>query len=51
MCIRDRVWTPVDYVRFTANYGHVRVKDAPVTAAGDGSYSADTLGMRAQFDF
>lgn len=45
------VWTPVDYVRFIANYGHLWIKDAAVTAAGDGNYSADAVGMRAQIDF
>jgi len=45
------VWTPTDLVRFIANYGHVWVKRAPVTVAGDGNYSADAMGMRAQFDF
>ncbi|WP_067736768.1 OprO/OprP family phosphate-selective porin [Novosphingobium naphthalenivorans] len=45
------LWIPTDYVRFILNYGHVWVKDAPVTADGDASYGADALGMRAQFDF
>ncbi|MCJ2185590.1 OprO/OprP family phosphate-selective porin [Novosphingobium beihaiensis] len=45
------LWIPTDYVRFILDYGHVWVKDAPVTANGDASYGADAMGMRAQFDF
>ena len=45
------VWIPTDYVRFILNYGHITLKDAAVAAAGDRSYSADAVGMRAQFDF
>lgn len=46
------IWIPTDYVRFLVNYGHLWVKDAAVPAAGgDRDYSADVVGMRAQFDF
>ena len=45
------IWMPTEYVRFVANYGHIRVTGAPVTAGGDPDYSADAFGMRAQFDF
>lgn len=45
------VWTPTDYVRFMANYGHLELTDAAVLAAGSGDYSADVVGMRAQIDF
>ena len=45
------LWYPNDYVRFIINYGRIRVEDAAVSAAGDRNYSADALGMRAQFDF
>jgi phosphate-selective porin OprO/OprP len=45
------VWMPTDYVRFILNYGHVWLKDSPVLANGDGTYGADAVGMRAQFDF
>ena len=44
-------WMPTEYVRLIANYGHVWVQGAPVTAAGDPDYSADAFGMRAQLDF
>ncbi|GGC06257.1 hypothetical protein GCM10011494_26120 [Novosphingobium endophyticum] len=45
------VWAPVDNVRFVANYGHLWLRDAAVTAGGDDSYGVDAMGMRAQFDF
>jgi phosphate-selective porin OprO and OprP len=45
------VWIPTDYVRFLVNYGHLWLKDAAVTAAGDANYQADSIGMRAQIDF
>lgn len=45
------IWMPTDYVRFLLDYGHVWVKGAAVPAAGDRDYSADVVGMRAQFDF
>ena len=45
------VWMPIDYVRFIANYGHIWLNGAAVTAAGDPNYSADAFGMRAQLDF
>jgi phosphate-selective porin OprO/OprP len=45
------IWMPTDYVRFLADYGHIWIRGAPVTAAGDPDYAADAFGMRAQFDF
>ena len=45
------VWMPIDYVRFIANYGHIWLKDAAVPAGADRDYSANSFGMRAQFDF
>ena len=45
------LYIPVDYVRFILNYGHIWVDNAAVSAAGDRKYTADALGMRAQFDF
>ncbi|MEJ2407848.1 MAG: porin [Novosphingobium sp.] len=45
------LWIPTDYVRFILDYGHIWVKDTPVTANGDASYNVDAMGMRAQFDF
>lgn len=45
------IWIPSDYVRFLVNYGHLWVRGAPVPAAGSRDYSADVVGMRAQFDF
>ena len=45
------IWTPIDYVRFMLNYAKLDVRDAAVSIAGDRTYSADTLGMRAQISF
>ncbi|MCK9542425.1 MAG: porin [Novosphingobium sp.] len=45
------VWMPTDYVRFLANYGHLWLRGAAVSAGADRDYSADAFGMRAQFDF
>lgn len=45
------VWMPTDYVRLLASYGHIWLNDAALPAAGDRSYTADSLGLRAQFDF
>ena len=45
------LWMPIDYVRFIANYGHVKLTDAAITASGSNDYSADVVGVRAQIDF
>lgn len=45
------IWTPIDYVRFMINYGHMEYDRAAITANGEGSYSADVVGARAQIDF
>lgn len=45
------LWIPTDYVRFILNYGHIKVSDAAVKAGADGDYTANAIGMRAQFDF
>jgi phosphate-selective porin OprO and OprP len=45
------LWIPTDYTRFILNYGHLRIRDAAVPAAGDRDYSTDSMGVRAQFDF
>lgn len=46
------VWVPVKHVRFVADYGHLWLKDSPVTAnGGQRDYQADAFGLRAQFDF
>lgn len=45
------LWVPTDYVRFILDYGHMWIDDAAVAAGTDRSYTADVLGMRAQFDF
>lgn len=45
------LWIPTDYVRFLFNYGHIWLEDAAIPVGIDRDYSADALGMRAQFDF
>lgn len=46
------VWVPIDYVRFTANYGKLWINDAAIAAPnGDRKYSADSFGLRTQLDF
>ncbi|WP_068074577.1 OprO/OprP family phosphate-selective porin [Novosphingobium lentum] len=45
------LWIPTDYVRFIVNYGHVWIDDAAVPAGAARNYTANALGMRAQFDF
>ena len=45
------LYIPIDYVRFILNYGHLWIDDAAVAAAGDRTYTADVVGMRAQIDF
>lgn len=45
------IWMPTDYVRFIANYGHIWLNNAAVPAGAVRNYSADSIGMRAQFDF
>lgn len=46
------LWIPTDYVRFILNYGHIWLDDAALAApAGVRDYQADSIGLRAQFDF
>ena len=45
------VWTPTDYTRFILNYGHLWLDDAAVAAGATRDYTANAVGMRAQFDF
>ena len=45
------VWIPTDYVRFILNYGHLWLNDAALAAGATRDYEADSIGLRAQFDF
>jgi phosphate-selective porin OprO/OprP len=45
------IWIPTEYIRVLVNYGHLWIDDAAVPAGTDRDYQADTVGMRAQFDF
>jgi len=46
------IWTPIDYIRFMLNYGHMVYDDAAIVNGGpDRSYSVDVVGARAQVSF
>jgi phosphate-selective porin OprO/OprP len=45
------LWIPTDYVRFILNYGHLWINDSAIPAGTDRNYQADSMGLRAQFDF
>lgn len=45
------IWTPIAYVRFVANYGHVEYDMAAIAVGADRDYGVDAFGMRAQLDF
>ena len=46
------IWTTTDYTRFQINYGKLSYDDAVLALPdGDRDYSADVLGVRAEFDF
>ncbi len=45
------IWTPVDYLRFMVNYGHMEYGNAAVANGTSRSYGVDVLGARAQVSF
>ena len=56
------IWSPMDYLRFMAQYGHLAVSGGPravaplfaatdATPLNDRNYGVDTAGLRAQLDF
>ena len=46
------IWTPIDYVRFLVNYGHLVYRDVAIPAVGgDRNYAVDAVGARAQIAF
>ena len=45
------IWTPIAYVRFGVNYGHLIYDDAALPSLDGRDYSVDVLGMRAEVDF
>ncbi|WP_340587818.1 OprO/OprP family phosphate-selective porin [Erythrobacter alti] len=46
------IWTTTDHTRFQINYGKLDYSDAAIALpSGDRDYSADAIGMRAEFDF
>mgnify|MGYP003666878767 FL=1 len=44
-------WWPVENLRLLLNYAHLEYDDAAIVAAGDRSYSVDTIGWRVQVSF
>ena len=46
------IWTPIDYVRFLLNYGHLEYGNAfGIVAGAPNDYSVDVFGARAQISF
>lgn len=45
------VWTPIEHMRFMANYGHLVLKDAALATVEGRDYDADIFVARAQVDF
>lgn len=46
------IWTTTDHTRFQINYGKLAYDDAVFALpSGDRDYSADVLGLRAEWDF
>ena len=54
------IWTPIDYLRFMAQYGHGAYRGGPrataidpasTTPADRRSYGDDTMALRAQLEF
>ncbi|QJB68492.1 OprO/OprP family phosphate-selective porin [Parasphingorhabdus halotolerans] len=46
------IWTPIDYVRFLLNYGHLEYGNAfGIVAGAPSDYSVDVFGARAQISF
>ena len=46
------IWTPVDYVRFLLNYGHLSYGNAlGIIVGAPDDYSVDVIGARAQISF
>ncbi|MDX3909870.1 MAG: porin [Sphingobium sp.] len=49
--IAGLVWTPINYLRFNANYAHLVYTDAAILAGDRADYSADVMALRAELDF
>lgn len=49
--IAGLVWTPINYLRFNANYAHLSYTDAAILAGTRADYSADVMALRAELDF
>lgn len=49
--IAGLVWTPIEYLRFNINYGHLSYTDAAILAGSRRDYNVDVIGWRAELDF
>ena len=49
--IAGLVWTPINFLRFNANYAHLVYTDAAILAGTRSDYSADVMALRAELDF
>lgn len=45
------VWTPINFLRFNANYAHLVYTDAAILAGNRADYSANVMALRAELDF
>lgn len=45
------IWSPIEYLRFAVNYGHLRYSNAAIPAGTTTNYGVDVLGWRAELDF
>jgi phosphate-selective porin OprO/OprP len=45
------IWTPIEFLRFNLNYGHLAYRDAAIAAGARRDYSVDVIGWRAELDF
>jgi phosphate-selective porin OprO/OprP len=45
------IWTPVEHLRFMANYGHLLITDAAIATIEGRTFNGDIAAMRAQVDF
>lgn len=49
--IAGLIWTPIQYLRFNANYAHLVYTDAAILAGNRRNYGVDTVALRAELDF
>lgn len=45
------IWSPIEYLRFNANYAHIDYAGAAILAGTRSNYGVDVMGLRAELDF